>query len=100
MPPRSGRCMKLRTRCAQRVNMTFLSGPEKERHDTAIGWTTPYGGPAIPEGPVALRPTLADGLPWSWNPMVAAGIGQRRGTSPPYQTLNNNLGVVKSPHPV
>src|SRR5262249_58502491 len=33
-------------------------------------WTTPFGNLAIPDwnqGPMALRPTLTDGLPLSWN---------------------------------
>src|SRR6516225_112830 len=35
-------------------------------------WTTPFGSLAIPEGPIALRPTLADGLPLSWYTAVVA----------------------------
>src|SRR5262245_22935279 len=34
----------------------------------APGWTKPFGSLAIPLGPMALRPTLAGGLPLSRNP--------------------------------
>src|SRR5205823_1666923 len=33
----------------------------------------PFGNLAIPEGPMALRPTLADGLPLSRNPWLCTG---------------------------
>src|SRR5690242_19433423 len=34
---------------------------------------SPFGSLAIPEGPMALRPTLADGLPLSGNPVKTDG---------------------------
>src|SRR4051812_29686050 len=41
-----------------------------------LGGLIPFGGLAIPEGPMALRPTLADGLPLSRNPVASALPGR------------------------
>src|SRR5262249_4040945 len=37
------------------------------------GWTNTFRQPGDPEGPMALRPTLSDGLPLSRNPVAYTG---------------------------
>src|SRR5262249_45717028 len=68
--------------------------PEKERkfREGSSRVDYPFGNLAIPEGPMALRPTLADGLPLSRNPwLCTAPRGPDRQRGHPTE-----LGVIES----
>jgi hypothetical protein len=56
--------------CLKPARMLVPRAPDIARHNgRTVRGTTPFGNLAIPPfqvGPMALRPTLTDGLPLSW----------------------------------